>query len=436
MELRCGVYGEGSVFSVKIARDVKVSALQKKIASVLSTEQHTVFPRLLALYLARKKEGEEVKWLKDDRHAKDFLRGGTITEYEEMRPSWTLDDEELFGPDFQPGQEEIHVLVELPKAAVESASLVKMEKQLDEMYERIAENKRKRYVHSEMSLIKGRALLQDLKMRLTVVDTVPFTTTDASPVQVPAFEWESICDGRGQNIALTEEQQRVRYREYVENNIGDVLTTKKLCVLGVEKGMDILSVAVPGHDIDLAGRSDILVLSALAKQSPFYLEILPEVKMVIEVKRVLKSGCTFQALSELIALDFLVDDPVMALLTNLTDHWQFFWVSDKKKKKHVVIHTTVITETGAAFAVIKTLLAQSSSADAEINLPCIEEPVKRRKLAEVLPSVSEGGESNGVREAIERYYDIASVLGPDIEMARAVANQVTRSIPIYSSYPS
>eukprot|EP00644_Phytophthora_capsici_P011329 jgi/Phyca11/527369/estExt2_fgenesh1_pm.C_PHYCAscaffold_180095 len=397
MELRCGVYGEGSVFSVKIARDVKVSALQKKIASVLSTEQHTVFPRLLALYLARKKEGEEVKWLKDDRHAKDFLRGGTITEYEEMRPSWTLDDEELFGPDFQPGQEEIHVLVELPKAAVESASLVKMEKQLDEMYERIAENKRKRYVHSEMSLIKGRALLQDLKMRLTVVDTVPFTTTDASPVQVPAFEWESICDGRGQNIALTEEQQRVRYREYVENNIGDVLTTKKLCVLGVEKGMDILSVAVPGHDIDLAGRSDIL--------------------MVIEVKRVLKSGCTFQALSELIALDFLVDDPVMALLTNLTDHWQFFWVSDKKKKKH-------------------TLLAQSSSADAEINLPCIEEPVKRRKLAEVLPSVSEGGESNGVREAIERYYDIASVLGPDIEMARAVANQVTRSIPIYSSYPS
>lgn len=223
----------------------------------------------------------------------------------------------------------------------------------------------------------------------------------------------------------------------MENNIGDVLTTKKLCVLGVEKGMDILSVAVPGHDIDLVGRADILVLSELVTQSPLLLEILPDVKMVIEVKRVLKSGCIFQALSELIALDFLVDDgPVVALLANLTDHWQFFWISDKKKKKHVVIHTTVITEPGAAFAVIRTLLAQSSSADAELSLPCIEEPVKRRKLAEALPSVSEGGESNGVREAIERYYDIASVLGPDIEMARAVANQVARSIPVFSSYPS
>ncbi|KAG1713088.1 hypothetical protein DVH05_000816 [Phytophthora capsici] len=118
VELWCGVYGEGSVFSVKIARDVKVSALQEKIAGVLSTEHHAVPPKLLALYLARKKEG---KWLKDGRHVKDFLRGGVSTEYDEMFPWWKLTDEKLLGPNFEPGEGEIHVLVLVLEDAIGSA---------------------------------------------------------------------------------------------------------------------------------------------------------------------------------------------------------------------------------------------------------------------------------------------------------------------------
>ncbi|CEG45893.1 uncharacterized protein PHALS_02224 [Plasmopara halstedii] len=155
--------------------------------------------------------------------------------------------------------------------------------------------------------------------------------------------------------------------------------------------------------------------------------------MLIEVKKVVKAGSGFQALSELIALDFLVDDPVMALLTNLTDHWQFFWVSEKNNS-YVIIQTTTVTEPGAAFAVIRTLLAQSPIGDADITLPCFEEPMKRRKLVKMLPTISEGGDSSGIRAAIERYYDIASVLGPDIDMARAAANQIARTIPVFSYY--
>ncbi|KAL3664833.1 hypothetical protein V7S43_010013 [Phytophthora oleae] len=288
MELECAVYGEGTVFPVNIARNAKVNALQKAIANEKKdvNDRFKVDPAALTLYLARKKEGEEIKWLKDDRHVKDFLRGGISAEYEEMRPTWKLNKKELFSPDFQPGEEQIHVLVELPKAAT----------------------KRKRYVHSDMSSNKGNALLQDLNIRLKPVGTVALTAGDSAPVQVQAFEWESVCDGSGQNIALSEEQQRDRYRDYVEYNIGDVLTAKELCVLGVEKSKNILSVAVPGHDIDLVGRTDILVLSALAEQFPHYVELLPEVKMLIEVKRVMNTGCSFQALLELIALDFLVDD--------------------------------------------------------------------------------------------------------------------------------
>ncbi|KAG1712989.1 hypothetical protein DVH05_000719 [Phytophthora capsici] len=116
VNLRCGVYDEGSVFSVKIARDAKVSALQKVIFEKKRYKERFSFDAsTLTLYLAQKKEGEEVKWLKDDRHVKDLLRGGVSTEYEEMRPSWRLNKEELLGPNFEPGEKDIHVLVKLPQ---------------------------------------------------------------------------------------------------------------------------------------------------------------------------------------------------------------------------------------------------------------------------------------------------------------------------------
>uniref|UniRef100_K3XCP7 Crinkler effector protein N-terminal domain-containing protein n=2 Tax=Globisporangium ultimum (strain ATCC 200006 / CBS 805.95 / DAOM BR144) TaxID=431595 RepID=K3XCP7_GLOUD len=335
VELECAVYGEGTVFPVKIARDAKVSALQEAIFyKKRYNHQYKFDSSALTLYLARKEGGA---WLKSDPTLKPFLKQGRQSDSDyvvEMIPNWKLNKPAYFG-DFKLGEEEIHVLVELPEAAAgEKSATAQMVK---EIHDQVVQTKRKRYVHSEMSSNKGNALLQDLNIRVKPVGTVPFTSRDPAPVQ--AFKWESVCDGRGQNIALTEEQQRERYREYVEYNIGDVLAEKKLCVLGVEKGKNILSVAVPGHDIDLVGRTDILVLSALAKQFPHYVELLPEVKMLIEVKKVVKAGSGFQALSELIALDFLVDDPVMALLTNLTDHWQFFWVSDKNNN-YVIIQTT------------------------------------------------------------------------------------------------
>jgi hypothetical protein len=90
-ELLCAVYGEGAVFPVKIAVNAKVSALQEAIFEKKRYRERYKFDASdLTLYLARKKEGEETKWLKDDRHVKDFLRGAISTEYEEMRPSWKL----------------------------------------------------------------------------------------------------------------------------------------------------------------------------------------------------------------------------------------------------------------------------------------------------------------------------------------------------------
>ncbi|POM77496.1 Crinkler (CRN) family protein [Phytophthora palmivora] len=109
VKLCCGVE---RLLRQEIKRNADVEALQETIAGILSTEQLTVPPRLLTLYLARKKG--ETMWLKHDRTVKDFLRGSISTEYEEMLSSSRINKKELFGPSFTPGDEEIHVLVELP----------------------------------------------------------------------------------------------------------------------------------------------------------------------------------------------------------------------------------------------------------------------------------------------------------------------------------
>nr|QUJ09353.1 crinkler 29 [Plasmopara viticola] len=110
VELKCALYGEATVFPVKIARDAKVSALQDIIAGILSTQQHSVSPRHVTLYLAHKNG----TWLKHDKSLQSFLRGEIDKEYKKARPSWKLTNKKLFGSEFVLGEERIHVLVQVP----------------------------------------------------------------------------------------------------------------------------------------------------------------------------------------------------------------------------------------------------------------------------------------------------------------------------------
>jgi hypothetical protein len=113
VELWCAVYGEATVFPVTIACDAKVWDLQQAIFQ--KQRFHGRFS-LLTLYLARKKG--ETAWMKDDASLDIFLQGSISNEYEKMLSSWRLDNKEYFGPDFTPGDEEVHVLVELPEGLV------------------------------------------------------------------------------------------------------------------------------------------------------------------------------------------------------------------------------------------------------------------------------------------------------------------------------
>ncbi|KAG3022787.1 hypothetical protein PC121_g10083 [Phytophthora cactorum] len=279
--------------------------------------------------------------------------------------------------------------------------------------------KRKRYVHSEMNQEKTNELLQDMGIHVELAPTLP------EPKPVERFQWDAES---GQSA--TEEEQRKRYIAYIEENIGSVLTDEDLCVFGVEKESDILDVGLPGYNTNLVGRTDILILSALVKEDESNLDLLPEAKMLIDVKRESGEDSVCQTMSQLIALDVLTNEPVMALLTNLTDSWQFFWISEKMDPDQVTMKHAKISKPSEAFEIIRSLLSQST-ANIEITLPCIQEPVKRRKLDRMLPAVNA---SAGVASCVERYNDITSVTGPDVEFARATANQIVRNIPAFRKY--
>ncbi|OWZ13074.1 LOW QUALITY PROTEIN: Crinkler (CRN) [Phytophthora megakarya] len=107
VKLLCGVYGNGSVLSVDIKRDAYVEALRKVVFDEKRYGERYKFDASeLRLYLGR---GNHY-----DLNTESFLQSGIDTEYEKMLCSWRLNDEELFGSSFSPGENEIHLLVELP----------------------------------------------------------------------------------------------------------------------------------------------------------------------------------------------------------------------------------------------------------------------------------------------------------------------------------
>ncbi|EGZ26008.1 crn2-like protein [Phytophthora sojae] len=315
-----------------------------------------------------------------------------------------------------PSISQIHVLVVLPEDSESeggtSAQPAEKERLLKFLREQAADKKRKRYWHSEMDMDQGWELLDDFDLTVKPVSTVH---AEADPAD--SFNWQSDLVQDGQEVVLTEEQQRGRYREYVERNIGAVLKENKLCVTAVDEGENVLSVDVPKLGIELRGRTDLLVLSDIVEETSDYLMHLPEVKMLIEVKRDAEAS-DFQALSELIALDILAEDPVMALLTDLNQSWKFFWVSKKSDDSDCICKAT-IKSPGEAFQVIRALL----TASAETKLPCFHQPLKRLKLSQ------HRGYKNA--ECLQQYYKVAEVSGPDYELARAVAEHLVRSMPGY-----
>lgn len=232
------------------------------------------------------------------------------------------------------------------------------------------------------------------------------------PVQctgVQTFNWEAIAD-------LTEKQQQDAYRSYLETSLADVLSQRNLCVFGVDMQSSFLTAVIPGSNIELAGRTDLIILGDVVKTHPFmFRACVGSSKVAIEVKTSVEENHAYEAVSELITLSVLACDPVTVVLTDLQRVWRFFWVGEKRATQTVVF-SAVVSDPHEAFAILKMLV------------PPTKRPFTRCKLRDMLSSDEEGG-CGPILASVQRYYDIESMLGPDVEMARAVGDQIARSIP-------
>ncbi|ETV75965.1 hypothetical protein H257_09923 [Aphanomyces astaci] len=379
----CMVVGNGIPFPVDIGADETAGDLKQQIKkgnpSLIACDAKD-----LTLFRAFKNGA----WLTSDA-AKD-VTVDDLGDFTMMNPQHLIQDPANFPANIDVNAVDILVLAAVPVVAPPSVASLTSD----------VPTPLTKYTHSGMNTNNG----QDLLTRLNVV--VKCSVASAVGDQVVAaepFKWEdSSSDGNGQSIPLTEEQQSQRYRAYLEAHLVAVLKKHKLCVFAVDKGDDILSAAIPGHDILLVCGTDLVILDDL---------------------REVDINSTYEATSQLIALDALAPDYVMVLLTDLTTTWEFLWISDIHPP---CIHKMYVATPGDAFQVIRAIVDDDET---ELELACMERPLKRRKLDEACEDAGDG-----IRERVQQYYDIQSMLGPDDDMAEALARGIVRCIPQYRAH--
>ncbi|OQR99782.1 hypothetical protein THRCLA_21792 [Thraustotheca clavata] len=167
-----------------------------------------------------------------------------------MEPSCSELDAFLQGKDVK-ALKLVHAIFVVPNDP--KADVISSGEMLKEVYEQPIQAKRKRYEYSELKQIQGRDLLQEFNLKVEALNKVTFLT-DTNKVVEP-FQWVTNFDLSGEEIIIVES------KKCIGNKLKRVLDDEKLSELAVEKYQNILSVGAPGHDIELVGHADLLILS-------------------------------------------------------------------------------------------------------------------------------------------------------------------------------
>ena len=119
---------------------------------------------------------------------------------------------------------------------------------------------------------------------------------------------------------------------------------------------------------------------AAAADASHDIRVLPGLKMLVHVdlETPRAPSALFQTAAQLIALDLRTREPVLVLLTNLTDVWQFLWVGNDASTS---IQVATLARADEAFEVLRAALAADASDASDLRLPClVDERVQRLKL--------------------------------------------------------
>ncbi len=428
IKLFCAVVGDGSVFPVDIDVGQTVGDLKEKVKE----KKQYAFPAdELTLYLAKKDDG---KWLAYTSEEVAALENGDaslvqdllVTKLHPVRKIHNvftnLDDDDA-----------IHVLVKLPnetKANTPDNTMLEAIKTMQEKINTIAESlseskKRKSVAFSSMSS-KGCGKLVNklnLKRKTIYIEEAALKAFDGN---INGFEWK---DNESEN------NHAESYCAYVKNHLRKTLNDCNLTVIPVHDKNHLLSIRDDRLPFNLSGSTDMLILEDMGDQTKENASDFQDLRMAIEVKKDLskdpdleKGLC--QAITELIAMDLKTEESAMVLLTDLNHKWVFMWLGDG------YIYKMTLSQPSHAFAFMREAIPKwnqfnGSDGNVYIPFPGYEQPLKRRKIDDMIPSEATTEAEHTLCDMIARYRSIKDDLGDDWTMPREIGRFMVQNMPAF-----
>ncbi|KAF0486759.1 crinkler family protein: PROVISIONAL [Gigaspora margarita] len=200
----------------------------------------------------------------------------------------------------------------------------------------------------------------------------PNLDLDLNNERIDAFRW----------MDATERSQSDRYKPHL-TNILRLGTFRTLGLYDPTGDDSFLSTNTDILPIRLSGTTDVVIVdrhSIASRAQEKHIRVLFELKKAVNRKH------TFQTMAELISADLKSKHPVLAVLTDLIDDWNFFWIKGKiimrltlSRVEAVALIRHNLTSANNELRDIESSFSEKESSFSE------EEPLpKRQKLRHVI----------------------------------------------------
>lgn len=116
-----------------------------------------------------------------------------------------------------------------------------------------------------------------------------------------------------------------------------------------------------GGELELHGNADMVILSATAPSFEFqHAQVVMEIK---KTKSVTEPHSRVQAIAELLVVDQHADGHIVSVLTDLRNHWYFYWLGSCSTPRHQVreVQCLALTNLAAGVTTLRELLAGTTT---------------------------------------------------------------------------
>ncbi|KAL3659106.1 hypothetical protein V7S43_015990 [Phytophthora oleae] len=349
------------------------------------------------LFLAKKENG---KWVGEDEA--EGVRESVVPQgFKQMNRGLLLKKPENFGGDFQPGEGQVHVLVAIPEGEVSHVGVAN-EGISNMLNFQARDEKRKRSVYSlsDLDLEKEQRIMKKMRLDVDYIDC-----EEQEDTYVPGYRWLDVAEDA--------ETQWVNYMAYLEKHLKTTLEKEKLYLLDISDEREALTVVDPRLPFRMNGTADVLLVD---NRSTTNREPLAGVCVAIEVKKEVEDRRKAKALGQLVSasLKAPLNCTPIQLLTDLNNHWYFYWFNEKNVLTHVSLQNSK-----NAMAFIAAAGADPGSSK-PFSVPFIDRPLTKFKIDDFLDMPDDG-----VDEMMERWVLMADVLEPEfLNERRAVRTAV------------